>query len=75
MVKFICAMMVAIAIPSAAFATTCTARQKTCSDICAKNWNRPGSNCLSYCAAALPQCLQTGCWNTPESNKCGYTKS
>jgi hypothetical protein len=30
----------------------CTARQKVCLDICAKNWDRPNSNCTSYCAAA-----------------------
>lgn len=61
--------LITFATPS--IAMTCTARHKECIEFCQKG--RPGS-CTNYCATALPTCMQTGCWKTPQSNKCGYSK-
>ncbi len=59
---------------SAYAAMSCSARHKVCLNYCAKNYpNQQG--CTVNCGNALPQCQQSGCWVTPQENKCGYAKS
>lgn len=58
-----------------ASATTCSARNAYCKSFCAKTYKSTGSRCTVECADAFPVCMQTGCWKTKMSNKCGYTKS
>jgi len=68
--------MIALALfmlPTSSFAMSCSARHKVCLNVCETQYaKRPG--CTSYCAEALPVCMSTGCWKTPQTNKCGYSK-
>ncbi|GJD52205.1 hypothetical protein OPKNFCMD_4967 [Methylobacterium crusticola] len=54
-------------------AMSCSQRNEQCMAFCTKQFKRQ-TGCTSKCADALPQCMSSGCWNTPMSNKCGYTK-
>jgi hypothetical protein len=58
----------------ASAATTCTARHKACLNVCATQYAKSG-RCTGYCAEALPKCLSTGCWVSPQANECGHIKS
>jgi hypothetical protein len=63
----------ALVTPSKSSAMTCWARHKVCLNVCATQYAKfPG--CTRYCGDALPVCLSTGCWKTPQSDKCGYSK-
>ncbi len=66
-------LAIGAAVPTKA-ATTCTQRHATCLNVCATQYAKSG-RCTGYCATALPKCLSTGCWVTPQSNKCGHGKS
>ena len=55
-------------------AMSCSQRNAECLKFCDSNYKKsPG--CTSQCADALPKCVETGCWVTRMSNKCGYAKS
>lgn len=53
-----------------AAAVSCTQRH----GICLKNCASRTAVCTNACAEALPKCRSTGCWVTPQSSKCGYSK-
>ncbi|MCC2105232.1 MAG: hypothetical protein KDJ20_15000 [Hyphomicrobiales bacterium] len=64
---------VLISASSGASATTCSARNAYCKNYCATKAR--GARCTVECADAFPVCMQTGCYKTKMSNKCGFTKS
>lgn len=62
-----------LALPASASAMSCSARHKVCLNVCATQYAKsPG--CTRHCGEALPVCMKTGCWKTPQSDKCGYSK-
>ena len=64
------AILLAIGWSAPASALTCTQRHQECIKNCASRTQ----GCSTVCAEALPKCQSTGCWVTPQANKCGYTK-
>jgi hypothetical protein len=55
-------------------ATSCSQRHQFCLKICADKYAKSPA-CTVNCGEALPKCMSSGCWVTPGTNKCGYSKS
>ncbi|MFZ5733374.1 MAG: hypothetical protein ACOY4O_11595 [Pseudomonadota bacterium] len=69
-ISFALAALMLAALADAATAASCTQRHA----LCLKNCASRTAVCTNACAEALPKCRSTGCWVTPQSNKCGYSK-
>jgi hypothetical protein len=64
-----------------AAAASCTSARQACLAYCNKNVARTAgtsnfmARCTESCASGASQCMQSGCFVTNLTNKCGYTKS
>ena len=55
-------------------AMSCSARHAVCIKFCGDTYKGTQTKCSTNCSEALPVCQASGCWKTPMSSKCGYTK-
>jgi hypothetical protein len=55
-------------------ATSCSQIHQFCLKNCADKYAK-SPRCTVFCGEALPKCISTGCFVTPQANKCGLSKN
>jgi hypothetical protein len=67
-------VLLGLLLPVTLRAETCSDRQLTCFDYCARNYNN-APRCLETCKNLLARCLSTSCWESNVSaRRCGFDR-